>query len=404
MGRVNGLLTFTNLFPNAAMPGHGLFVRDRMRRVAAALGGGESESGAWAWHVVAPVPVVPRPLRRGAFVRWASLPLADDAGGVPLHHPRYRHWPGLSKTRQPGRMAAAARPVVQRIAAGGAWVVDAHYLYPDGVAAARVASELGLPYVLTARGSDVNVLAQDPALAPMIAEAARGAAARFAVSEPLARAFEEVAGGLPVECLRNGVDLERFDDGDREQARRALGLPLDVPIALGVGRLVAGKGFGDAVDALTHDALPGSAHLALVGDGPERDALLRRARERGVAERMILLGSRSGDDVVRAYRAADALVLPSRREGWPNVVTEALACGLPVVAYAVGGIPDILAGGEGVGAAVAPGDPNALAIALSEPLQTPADRSKVRQFATRYSWEAPVQRMAEVLRQIARGR
>jgi len=379
---VSGLLTFTNLFPNAAMPTHGLFVRERMARVARELG--------WAWHVVAPAPVVPGPLRRGEFVRWAELPLVDDGSGVPVHHPRYRHWPGLSKGRQPDRMARAALPVVRAVANGMPWVVDAHYLYPDGVAAAAVARELGLPYVLTARGSDVNVLGRQPAIARRIRDAARDAHACFAVSEPLAEAFGALAG-RPVECLRNGVDLERFAPGDAAAARRALALPAAGPLLLGVGRLVPGKGFADAVAAL--DRLDPGVRLVLIGDGPERARLAAAG-----GDRVLLLGTRPPEDVALAYQACDALVLPSRREGWPNVVTEALASGCPVVACAVGGIPDILGGDPAVGATVPVGDAGGLAGALARILAQGTDRAQVRRFATRYSWEEPVARMAQVLR------
>ena len=86
------IVTFGNLFPSSVMPTHGIFVYERMRRVAAACGA--------RWSVVAPVPEVIWPLRRGIYRQWHQVPLQETWGGVMVHHPRFRHWPGLSQNRQ----------------------------------------------------------------------------------------------------------------------------------------------------------------------------------------------------------------------------------------------------------------------------------------------------------------
>lgn len=384
-----GILTFSNLFPSSVMPTHGLFVRERMARVAAA--------GGFRWQVVAPVPRVTLLLRRGGYRRWAAVPEQETWQGVTVHHPRYRHWPGLSLRRQADAMAAAALPVVHAVTAEGPWVVDAHYLWPDGVAAATVARRLGLRYALTARGSDLNVAACDPVVARRIAEAAAGADLLAAVSGPLCRRFAEVAGLPPerVQLVRNGVDLERFRPGDQAAARRSLGLPAGGRLLLGVGRLVPGKGFARAAAALAE--LPPDVALVLVGDGPERAAIAAAA-----PERVHLLGSLPPDRVAEACRACDLMVLPSEREGWPNVVTEALASGLRVVATAVGGIPEILqqpaVDDVTLGALVPPGDDAALAAAIRRVLAAPADPARVRAFAERYGWDEPVAFLVERFR------
>ncbi|MGE3175633.1 MAG: glycosyltransferase [Planctomycetota bacterium] len=381
------LLTFTNLFPSAVMPTHGLFVRERMLRVAAALPD-------WEWQVVAPVPTVAWLMRRGVYQRWHEVPPAETLAGTTVHHPRYRHWPGLSLRRQADAMARGALPLVRRLAAGRPVVLDAHYLWPDGVAAAEIARGIGAPYVLTARGSDVNVVANDPVVARRIADAAAGAAACFAVSGALARRFAAVAR-LPaerVQVARNGVDLLRFEPGDGAVARAELGLPQQAQLLLGVGRLVVGKGFGLAAAALAQ--LPETVRLVLVGDGPERAAIAAAG-----GDRVTFLGTLPPDGVATACRACDLLVLPSEREGWPNVVTEALASGLRVVATRVGGIPEILgdpppADGS-LGALVPPGDVDALARALRFVLGVPSDPRRVRAYAERFGWREPVALLAD---------
>ncbi|MEO6593223.1 MAG: glycosyltransferase [Planctomycetota bacterium] len=384
------IVTFTNLFPSTVMPTHGLFVEERMRRVAEASG--------LAWQVIAPVPAVPRLLRRGVYGRWAEVPLHEQWRSVAVQHPRYRHWPGLSLRRQADAMARGARAAVAQLAAKGPIVLDAHYLWPDGVAASLLAAEFSVPYTLTARGSDVNVVAQDRVVAERIGAAAARASACCAVSRALGDRFAAVAK-LPRERIldvRNGVDLERFRPGDAAAARAALGLPAVGRLLLGVGRLVPGKGFDVAASALGR--LPDDVQLVLVGDGPQQAAITAAGRGR-----VRCLGTRSPDEVALAYRAVDLLVLPSEREGWPNVVTEALASGLRVVATSVGGIPQILGdpspNDHRLGALVQPRDAVGFAAAVLAVLAVPADRAAVRQFAERYGWAEPVAVLAKLFRQ-----
>lgn len=383
------IVTFTNLFPSAVLPTHGLFVYERMHRVAAASGLG--------WTVVSPVPHVAWLLRRGSYQKWAAVPRQETWQQVPIEHPRYRHWPGLSLRRQADAMADGAREAVARLAGAGPIVLDAHYLWPDGVAAARLAAELRVPFTLTARGSDLNVVAEDAYVAGRIAEAAGRAFACAAVSRALGDRFAAVAK-LPRERIldvRNGVDLDRFHPGDQAAARVALGLPTTGRLLLGVGRLVPGKGFQLAAQALA--SLPSDVQLVLVGDGAERAAI-----EATGGARVHCLGARGPAEVALAYRAADLFVLPSEREGWPNVVTEALASGLRVVASQVGGIPQILGepatGDHTLGALVAPCNPQALTAALQAVLNVPGDRAAVRRFAERYGWAEPVALLCGVFR------
>ncbi len=379
------LITFTNLYPSALLPNHGTFVAERMQRVVE----GQSDL---ELAVVSPVPCVPRLLARGEFRRWRAQPERETLGGVPVCHPRYFHLPGLSLGKQAARMAHAALPVVRELARGRAALLDAHYVYPDGVAALTVATALGLPCFVTARGTDVNVLASDRRVAPQVRAALPQARALLAVSDALCQRLAAVAGVAPERVLlaRNGVDLAGFCPGDRAAARAHLGLPSSRRLVLGVGRLVEGKGFLLAARALRE--LPGDVDLVLVGDGPERGVLAAQAP----AGRLHLLGARGRADVALAYQACDAFALPSAREGWPNVVTEALASGLPVVATAVGGIPEIVA--EPVAGELVAADSSALAAALARQLARPDPRLAIAAFASRYSWDAPVALLRRLFR------
>lgn len=380
------VVTFTSLWPSPGQPHHGSFVQERMLR--AVEGQDDLEL-----VVVSPV-AQPPAFWPGTRARLRGAPEVETRDGIAVHRPRYFHLPGMSLRAQAGRVARAALPVVARLVEGRSAVVDAHYVYPDGVAAVRIARALGVPCIVTARGTDVNVIAAREVVAGQVREAMAQATRCFAVSDALRRRFAEVAGldAARVEVLRNGVDLARFAPGDRAAARARLGLPADGRLVLGVGRLVAGKGFEHAARAL--HLLPEDVALVVVGDGPRR-AALRRAAPPG---RLHLLGARGRDAVAEAFRACDVFTLPSAREGWPNVVTEALASGLPVVATPVGGIPEILA--DPVAGELVPAEPAALAAAISRQLARGDQRAAIAQFARRWSWDEPIARLRTVLREV----
>src|SRR5690606_3706050 len=259
------VVTFTSLWPSPGQPHHGSFVQERMLR--AVEGQDDLEL-----VVVSPV-AQPPAFWPGTRARLRGAPEVETRDGIAVHRPRYFHLPGMSLRAQAGRVARAALPVVARLVEGRSAVVDAHYVYPDGVAAVRIARALGVPCIVTARGTDVNVIAAREVVAGQVREAMAQATRCFAVSDALRGRFAEVAGldAARVEVLRNGVDLARFAPGDRAAARARLGLPADGRLVLGVGRLVAGKGFEHAARAL--HLLPEDVALVVVGDGPRRAAL-----------------------------------------------------------------------------------------------------------------------------------
>lgn len=361
-----------------------------MRRVAEASG--------LEWQVVCPIPRVPLLLRRAEDRLLAAMPEREEVDGVQVHNVPYLHLPGISFRRQAARIARACRPVVEALTTGNSSVLDAHYVYPDGVAAMRIADQLGLPGIVTARGSDVNVIARHPAIRVQVRAAMAKATALFAVSGALCRQFDEVLGETGrVQLARNGVDLEVFrppaDAAEKLAARRRFGLPEDRRLVLGVGRLVDTKGFQHAAAALRD--LGGDSALVLVGEGPQR------ARIAGMlpSSRLVFLGGLSRFEVAEAYRACDMLVLPSYHEGWPNVVTEALASGLPVIASEVGGIPEICTNRD-LSRLVPPGDETALATAIGEFFVSLPDPVQVRAQANRYSWGETVAMLSKLFQEL----
>jgi glycosyltransferase involved in cell wall biosynthesis len=377
------LLCFTTLYPNAAAPTQGVFVENRLRHLIA------YSAGTLDARVLAPVPWFPSTHRRfGAWARHAAAPAREMRAGIEVLHPRYAVIPRLGMSMAPWLLYAAASRALTGMLRDG-WrpdAIDAHYLYPDGVAAVWLGRRFGLKVVLTARGSDVTQLPAYRIPRALIRGAARGAAAIITVSQGLAAALARlgVAPGK-ITVLRNGVDLAMFPPQDQAACRARLGVRLGVGgrLAVSVGGLIARKGHDLTIGALA--LLPGW-HLLIAGDGPERGALAALAQRLGVADRVTLLGSVPHAELPTVYGAADLSVLSSAREGWANVLLESMACGTPVVASPIPGNDEVVQGGAS-GVIAASRTPAAIADAMTALAARLPARSDVAAYAARFGWD-----------------
>src|SRR5207244_3052928 len=215
----------------------------------------------------------------------------------------------------------------------------------------------------------------------MIQWAARQAAGVVTVSRALKDAL--VALGVPAESiqvLRNGVDLTLFSPVDRERVRQRLGMKQRT--LLSVGNLLAFKGHHIAIRALS--LLP-DCELVIIGAGPERPALDALARQTGVGERVRFAGSIGQEQLREYYGAADALVLASSREGWANVLLEAMACGTPVVASDVWGNREVVKS-PAAGILVDQCSAEGVAEACVRLLSAPPAREATRAYAEGFDW------------------
>jgi glycosyltransferase involved in cell wall biosynthesis len=331
-------------------------------------------------RVVAAVPWFP-----GWYSAEASVPPSENFFGFEVRHPRYLHVPALGMRMQPYSLAKSLLNALAP-AGGGANqfdLIDAHYFYPDGVAAALVAKALDVPLVISARGSDINLIAGISFARKRMLHAASRAEALIAVSRALSERMVSI--GMPAErisVLRNGVDAQTFVPFPRREARARLGMHIDARWVLGVGNLVAGKRFDVLIKAL--ESLP-DVRLLLVGEGPERSTLASLA-DAIAPSRVEFRDNMRQSDLRFAYAACDVLGLPSEREGWPNVVLEAIACGTPVVATPVGGIPEIL-GRDAPGVLVGERDPARWASVLRTLLDASLHPDQVRRYALQFGWE-----------------
>jgi glycosyltransferase involved in cell wall biosynthesis len=356
-------------------------------------------SGAATSTVVAPVPWFPsRDARFGEWARCAAAPVEEMRHGLRVLHPRYAAPPRLGMYTGPWALLRAGRAALAQLLAEGARfdAIDAHYLYPDGVAAMWLAREAGLPVVITARGSDASQLPRFALPRRLIGAALREADALIAVSAGLAAGLNAL-GAAPgkVTVLRNGVDLAAFaPPADRATLRAELGLSGSV--ILSVGHLIERKAHHHAIGALAE--LPG-ASLLIAGEGPERRALAALAERLGVAARVHMLGARPHAELAKLYGAADALVLASTREGWANVMLEAMACGTPVVAGPAWGSREAISAPE-AGLVLDEVGPGSIAAALRRLLANPPARRATRAHAERFGWDATTRGQAELFAQV----
>jgi len=373
------LLTFSSLFPNREMPSHGIFVENRLRHLV--------EHGRVEAQVVAPVPWFPfSSARFGRYATYARVPARETRFGLDVRHPRYLVAPRIGMNFTPLTMALAARPTVAAIRASGFDfdAIDAHYFYPDGVAAALLARWFDRPLVITARGSDVTELPAHAGPRRMIRWAAREASAIVTVCTALKTRLALLgADAGKIDVLRNGVDLRGFTPVDRDAAREALSLPKQGQVVASVGHLIPRKGHELVIEALA--TLP-DATLLIAGSGPEGPALARLAERLGVSARVRFLGQLAHQRLPSVYAASDALVLASSNEGWANVLLEAMACGTPVVATDVGGSREVVDAPE-AGVLVRERDTRHIADALRGLLAALPDRAATRRYAERFSWD-----------------
>lgn len=389
------LLTFSSLFPSDARPNHGIFVENRLRHL---VNSGEASS-----IVVAPVPWFPsRSARWGDWALNARVPSFERRHGVEIHHPRYPVLPKIGMSVAPWLMYRAMLPVVRRLLAEGASfdAIDAHYVYPDGVAATWLGARLGLPVVITARGTDVSLIPEYGMPRRLIQGAIRRARALIAVSGALKQALVDL--GAPddkVTVLRNGVETDLFrPPADRPALRAAMGLA--GPTLISVGSLIERKGHHRTIEAMTQ--LPGHV-LLIAGEGPERPRLEALVQQHGLQDRVRLLGPRPHRELPDLYGAADASVLASSREGWANVLLESMACGTPVVASNIWGNPEVVRA-PAAGLIYEPNTADGIAEGVRRLFAALPARSATRAYAEPFSWDETTAGQLAVFRRVIRPR
>lgn len=393
------ILVLSSLFPSSVRPQAGLFIRERMFRVARHL----------PLVVVSPQPWFPLQGMIRRFVPHFRPQVADDyeeQAGISVYYPRFFSVPWVFKKLDGTWMALGCIPCLSRLKKEpGFDLIDAHFAYPDGYAAVQLGRRFGVPVTITLRGTEVP-FSRDPDRRRKILKALSGATWVFSVSESLKR--HVVALGAPgdkIEVIGNGVDVTRFYPLPKQQARAELGIPQDASVLISVGALVPRKGQHRVIEVLPKllSHWPDLLYLVVGGASPEgdmTDRLKAQVSRLGLKEHVRFLGPMPPERLRLPLSAADVFVLATANEGWANVFLEAMACGLPVVTTDVGGNREVVCRQE-LGTIVPFGDPAALEAALAEALRRKWNREAIIAYAQENAWEKRVGRLVERFQKIA---
>lgn len=320
----------------------------------------------------------------GKYAAFAHTAEHETRFGIDMWHPSYPLLPKIGMSIAPFLLAAWAKPVIRRLINEGYDfdLIDAHYFYPDGVAAALLARTFHKPLVITARGSDLNLIARLALPRKLIRWAAHRADHLIAVSEEL----KQVLAGMEVPpekvtVLRNGVDATLFRPVERDTMRRKLDMRGFV--LLSVGNLVPGKRHDLVIDAVARMA---DTELFIIGQGECQSQLRKLIAYRGLGKRVRMLDNLDQVLLRDYYGAADALVLASSCEGWPNVLLESMACGTPVVATPVGASPRLVVVPQ-AGVLTHDCSIESLLVAIRQLRDQYPDRAATRAYAEQFSWD-----------------
>lgn len=376
------LLFVSNLFPDHAEPYRGLDNATVLHHLA----------DRWDVRVLALRPRLSAWWGRGVNLRARET---DE-----VFEPEFLAVPYVPKlgSRWNHRLAAKAlRPAMQRLDRSFHWdVVLGAWLFPDGCALANCEDER--PLHLIAQGSDVHRYLGDPLRRAAIMDAVKRATSVITRSASLAQALMRAgATGSRVRPIVNGVDTDCFRVRDQAKMRAVLGVDAQSKVVLFVGNLLPVKDPNLLLQTFAHlvvrDAVA-NWQLVVIGKGPLKDRLTRIAVALGVAARVRFTGPLAAEAVAQWMSAADVLCLTSWNEGLPNVILEALACGLPVVATNVGGVVEAI-DAEWKGTVCNSRSPIDIAAALEQALKN-TDRASIAAHATRH-WSATADAYHEAL-------
>ncbi len=390
------ILTFSSLYPNAVIPSHGVFVEQRLRQLLNYSDGIQS-------RVVAPVPWFPSSHPRfGEYSRFARVEQAESRNGLDVTHPRYPVIPKVGMSISPLLMYLAVRGHVGRIIRGGYDfdLIDAHYFFPDGVAALMLAKTFDKPVVVTGRGTDLNLIPNYRMAGRQVKWVADNADHMITVAGALKQYLLDMgAADDRVTVLRNGVNLQLFHvPVDRTGLRERLGISGKALVS--AGHLIERKGHHLVIQAMR--ALPDHS-LWIVGDGPEEASLRQLVARNALEQRVTFVGRVSQESLCEYYGAADAMVLASSREGWANVLLESMACGTPVVATPVDGTPEVVAEAR-AGVLTEDCSVDALVTGVQALFGDYPEAGETRAYAEQFSWDATSQGQLDLFRRVLAAR
>lgn len=390
------LLVFSSLFPSQKRPNAGVFIRERMFRVAQHM----------PVIVVSPVPWFPF---QGIVRYWRPhfRPQPDsyeEQQGISVYFPRFLSVPGLFKSCDGFFMALGCLFTLIKLRKKFT-IIDAHFAYPDGYAATLLGKWLKIPVTITLRGTEVP-LSKMPGRKTRLLMALKNATRIFSVSDSLKQHVVSLgAKADKIRVIGNGIDTTTFYPLAKSAARAELKLPENAKVLISVGALVDRKGFHRVLEILPALVvkIPELVYLIVGGDSPEGNITERleyQVKMLKLEDNVRFLGAYPSKQLKVPLSSADLFVLATANEGWANVFLEAMACGLPVITTAVGGNKEVVSK-PSLGTVVPYGDSEALLAALLQGFETVWDRPLIIRYAQENSWECRVKILVEEFQRIA---
>jgi teichuronic acid biosynthesis glycosyltransferase TuaC len=381
-GRRLRILSLSTAFPNPAEPGLGTFVRSRLRHMASRV----------EIKVVAPLAIFDYAAWwAGVSPESSSVPRQRWDGELEVLHPRWLYPPGAGALTS-FFLLASLLPNIRVLRRRYRFdLIDAHFGHPTAVVAASLAALFGCPFLVTLRGAETRH-AGYALRRYWMSWALRRASRVIAVSDRL-REFAISLGVAPDRActIPNGVDTRIFFRHERAAVRSRHGIPLDQVMLLSAGNLIEGKGHHRVIEALAtlrSEGIPAGLWIAGCAgrEGRYEEAIRNLVRKLDLDQHVRFLGHLTAPVLAEYMSAANVFCLASTREGWPNVVHESLACGTPVVASDVGGVPDLIPAAE-YGIIVPAADQPALESALRVALHKKWDYKAIGGWGQSRSWE-----------------
>jgi teichuronic acid biosynthesis glycosyltransferase TuaC len=391
------VLLVSNNFPNSAEPVRGVFTYHIAKSLQEKCN----------LEVIAPLPWLPKFVVKRLRPKYpfAHVPAEEYINGIKVYHPRYLVIPRVLGFMHAVFMFVPLFRLIKRLEdERKVDLINAHWIFPDGVATAWVGKMLNIPTVLTGLGCDLNYYPSLPFRKGPIKEALNKAHMITVKGKKLERPVVELGiSEKKISVIPNGLNLGQFRILSRDEARKSLQIEYEVPIILTVSSQDDAKGGRYLIEAmgLIGDLQPENIPMLLmVGDGPLKGALIAQARELEIEKSILFLGKRPHDEIHLWMNAADLFCLPSIREGRPNVLLEALACGTPVVASNVGSVPEIVR--QENGRLVRPADPGNLCREICACLNCSWDRNLIRRTVGMFSWDDCAELYKEVYLKVLR--
>lgn len=388
------ILVSTTIFPNSIEINRGIYIKKQVLSL--------SKINNIKIKVIAPIPYVPHKLKLKKYIKYNHIPSKEIVDGFEIYHPKYFILPKAFRSLHGIfffiSLLKFYLDVIKRFSPD---IILGFWTYPDGFANVLFAKMMSIPVIIGCLGSDINRYKNYFFHRKMITWSLGEADKILVVSNALKE--EVVKLGIEpnkVKVIPNGIESDIFFPKNRDEIKEKLKLNLNERIVLCVARLSAEKGVDKLIKAFSK-LKRNEVKLLIIGDGPEKKKLMELTQQMGLNGRVNFIGERPQREISDWINASDILCLPSLSEGWPNVLMEAFACGKPVVASRVGGVPEIITSDK-LGIMVPPGDIEKLAEGIEQALKTSWNSQLIRSSVAHRTWDIVAQEIYEVVTDVLR--